>query len=63
MNKLYDMKEYNKFPKIKTTPWKSVLIYPKVVTSNQRSVTDRPNYKSAAVLADKTDDCRRSHPA
>jgi serine/threonine protein kinase len=25
MNKAYDMKEYNKFPKIKTTPWKNVL--------------------------------------
>lgn len=27
MNKAYDMKEYNKFPKIKTTPWKNVLLY------------------------------------
>lgn len=26
MNKAYDMKEYNKFPKIKTTPWKNVLL-------------------------------------
>lgn len=25
MNKLYDMKEFNKFPKIKTTPWKNLL--------------------------------------
>lgn len=25
MNKAYDMKEYNKFPKIKTTPWKNLL--------------------------------------
>ena len=25
MNRLYDMKEFNKFPKIKTTPWKNVL--------------------------------------
>jgi len=24
MNKAYDMKEYVKFPKIKTTPWKNV---------------------------------------
>ena len=24
MNRLYDMKEFNKFPKIKTTPWKNV---------------------------------------
>jgi glycogen synthase kinase 3 beta len=26
MNKSYDMKEYTKFPKIKTTPWKHVAI-------------------------------------
>jgi glycogen synthase kinase 3 beta len=26
MNPHYDMKEYNKFPKIKTTPWKNVLL-------------------------------------
>jgi len=26
MNRAYDMKEYNKFPKIKTTPWKNVLV-------------------------------------
>ena len=26
MNKAYDMKEYIKFPKIKTTPWKNVLL-------------------------------------
>jgi glycogen synthase kinase 3 beta len=25
MNKAYDMKEYNKFPNIQTTPWKNVL--------------------------------------
>lgn len=24
MNKAYDMKEYNKFPKIKANPWKNV---------------------------------------
>lgn len=24
MNKAYDMKEYVKFPKVKTTPWKNV---------------------------------------
>ena len=27
MNRVYDMKEYAKFPKIKTTPWKNVLLY------------------------------------
>ena len=26
MNHKYDMKEYNKFPKIKVTPWKNVII-------------------------------------
>lgn len=27
MNPKYDMKEYNKFPKIKATPWKNVLYF------------------------------------
>lgn len=25
MNRMYDMKEYIKFPKVKTTPWKNLL--------------------------------------
>ena len=25
MNRLYDMKEYQKFPKLKSTPWKQLL--------------------------------------
>lgn len=30
MNPKYDMKEYNKFPKIKATPWKNVHFYNKL---------------------------------
>ena len=33
MNPDYDMKEYTKFPKIKSTPWKNVLTYNLIIYS------------------------------
>ena len=34
MNPKYDMKEYHKFPKIKATPWKNVLIIINLATQD-----------------------------
>ena len=41
MNPKYDMKEYTKFPKIKVTPWKNVIVDVNLVAKNKRSPFDR----------------------
>jgi hypothetical protein len=63
MNKVYDMKEYNKFPKLKATPWKSVLIWVKVVTSNQRRFANRFDRKDITVFSFKKNYISGSSPA
>lgn len=52
MNPKYDMKEYNKFPKIKPTQWKNVLfLIKKIVVKNKRSLVDRFGYKDIVIFS------------
>ena len=50
MNPKYDMKEYNKFPKIKMTPWKNVPFPHNSASQNQRSSPFRLNRSHTHVL-------------
>lgn len=40
MNPAYDMREYAKFPRIKTTPWKNVFYFVILVIANKGSASD-----------------------
>lgn len=54
MNPKYDMKEYSKFPKIKSSQWKNVLIcyyHVIIVTKNKGCVVDRFGNEDVGVFS------------
>jgi hypothetical protein len=50
MNPKYDMKEYNKFPKIKPTPWKNVSFNIISASQDKGPTSFGPNYPNINLL-------------
>jgi hypothetical protein len=55
MNRVYDMKEYIKFPKVKATPWKNVLVLSYLVVADEGSAAVGFDNEGDAVLANQKD--------
>lgn len=53
MNRMYDMKEYIKFPKVKTTPWKNVLVSSYLAPSDKRPPATGFDHKGYAVFTNQ----------